>query len=384
MSKFYSILKYTFKQNIGIIIISTVFSICICVIYKICFNTIKDNNSNSVEIGVIDKDQSMLSKDLCMYLQEQNINISDGDSEEYLEKRLINQGISAIVYIPHNYEHDALLKGEIPNLNFKTITKEGSGSIVISLINTYLQNIKLLIDDAEGDNIEFQQLLSRYSEERNLTSDSTTFETDSKDLAQKSLIVTLGFLPQLLMTISLFLAFNIVTERQTGIYSRISVTPVKFYHYILGTSLLSIVSNIFPVALMFYYIKVGKYDLGRDIMQIVPIGILFALFMVGVALLSGMCCNSQTAAFAVVVSVGSVGSIIGGCFFDIRLTPKLFKYISMCTPQYWMVQGLREVFTDVNTDTGTSIMALLVFDIAIFAAVIIRYNLRTKGNRILA
>lgn len=381
MSRFFSIIKYTYKQNIGIIIASAVLSVFICGIYKISFKTTKDNVLYLVNIGVIDNDHSLLSSNYCSYLKEQGINIYCENSEKYLEKRLINQGISAIVYIPAGYENHAVDSDELQKITIKTITKKGPGLLISFLTDKFLHNIKFLIDKTDGDKEYFHQLLSSYSDERKHASDYSDLILQNKELVQKCIIITISFLPEILMAISLFLAFNIVTERQTGLYNRISVSPIRFYHYILGTSFLAIIANILPVVLLFTYIGLNKHVPGHDMLQIFFVCILFALFMVGVALLSGMCCNSQTSAFAVVVSVGAVGTIIGGCFFDLRFTPKFIRFISMLTPHYWMVQGIREAFSDVSKSIIGNIITLLIFNIAIFTMVVIRYNLRVNGKR---
>ncbi|MGB7605471.1 MAG: ABC transporter permease [Lutisporaceae bacterium] len=381
MKKYLTILKYSILQNALLVVISVVFSIAMCLIFLVSYSTANKDDVNYIKIGLVDKDNSAVSESFTVYLQEQlPIEIVDETSNDSLHEKLVTQSISAIFYIPKDFEKNALIDGRFSKLKMDTLNSFGTNEILKLYTNSYMNGLNQLLQASNNEESVFHELLKEYSEKRKISQVAVDAMGQEQLNVQKSLVTTVGFLPQTLMAICLCLSLIIINERQGGIYNRISVAPVKFYQYILGTSFISIIAAALPILVLLGFLGIGAYDIGISTLQIFLVMLLFALFMVCVSFLAGLSCNSQTEAFMVVVSIGSVGSLIGGCFFDVSTTPKVFQYIAMLTPHYWLMQGLRDSMNIPGHDMYRNIIVLLIFVVITFILTAIRYNKKSNGK----
>lgn len=381
MRKYLTILKYSILQNALLVVISVVFSIAMCLIFLVSYSTVNKDEVNYIKIGLVDEDNSEVSGKLVMYLQEQlPIEIVDEVSNDSLHEKLVTQSISAIFYIPEGFEKNALINGRFSRLRMDTLNSFGTNELLKLYTNSYMNGLNKLLKASNSDEAMFHRLLNEYSEERRISQEAVDAKGQEQLNIQKSLVATVGFLPQALMAICLCLSLIIINERQGGIYNRISVAPVRFYQYILGTSFISIVAAALPVSALLGFLGIGAYDIGISTLQVFLVMLLFALFMVCVSFFAGLSCSSQTEAFMVVVSIGSVGSLIGGCFFDVSTTPKIFQYIAMLTPHYWLMQGLRDSMSIHGYEMHRNIIVLLIFVVITFILTAIRYNKKSNGK----
>lgn len=381
MRKYLTILKYSILQNALLVVISVVFSIAMCLIFLVSYSTVNKDEVNYIKIGLVDEDNSEVSGKLIMYLQEQlPIEIVDEASNDSLHEKLVTQSISAIFYIPEGFEKNALINGHFSRLRMDTLNSFGTNELLKLYTNSYMNGLNKLLKASNSDEAMFHRLLNEYSEERRISQEAVDAKGQEQFNIQKSLVATVGFLPQALMAICLCLSLIIINERQGGIYNRISVAPVRFYQYILGTSFISIVAAALPVSALLGFLGIGAYDIGISTLQVFLVMLLFALFMVCVSFFAGLSCSSQTEAFMVVVSIGSVGSLIGGCFFDVSTTPKIFQYIAMLTPHYWLMQGLRDSMNIPGHEMYRNIIVLLIFVVITFILTAIRYNKKSNGK----
>jgi hypothetical protein len=81
---------------------------CALLSFFLIFSQMDTNELGSMNLGVIDKDESSMSTDFKNYLETQlGMTIVDGD-EDYLQSELIEKHISGIVEVPKGFEKSLL------------------------------------------------------------------------------------------------------------------------------------------------------------------------------------------------------------------------------------------------------------------------------------
>src|SRR5690606_13307441 len=105
---------------------------------------------SKIEIGVLDYDNSILSKDFKSYLSEElDYKLIEHDSYDYLSGLLIDKNISSIIEIPSGF-YNTFASGNDGNIVITSTDDFENAAFLEAYMNSYLAGIKLLSISAEG------------------------------------------------------------------------------------------------------------------------------------------------------------------------------------------------------------------------------------------
>lgn len=191
-----------------------------------------------------------------------------------------------------------------------------------------------------------------------------------------------------LFWIGQILCINIISERESGAYRRILVSPVRLAHYVVGKVLPFVGINLLQAVFMF---SIGVFllpllgcpplSLG-DPLALLLLTVATSLVSIGFGLL--MAAVSRTVLFAASMSAALlvIMTVIGGIMVPKFVMPKVMQDLTLVVPQGWALDGYLDVLVrgyDLSEVVG-EIAGLLAFAALFFTVAIARMK-RTLDGR---
>lgn len=148
-------------------------------------------------------------------------------------------------------------------------------------------------------------------------------------------IITLGFL-----FCGVCIAYTVIEERENKVYTRIMLSKVGRYEYLLSKLVMSVLISVLQTMVMALCMFVaGDTDFGISksdfLLFIFLLGLMFSLLSMCAGILIGDVMGANYAVFA----VWSISALLAGLYFPIDTASGAVKAISYLMPQRWFLKG---------------------------------------------
>lgn len=374
-------IKTNIKRNALAVFLSVISAALLCVIHYSIGGMIANGELADVAVGVIDYDNSALSRDFLEYMSEDlQYNLLENYTYDELSAELIDKDISVIIEIPEGF-HEKYASGVTENIIVTSTDDFENAAFIKSYINNYLGSIRILSKAAEGNSESFDQLLSENRKNKVVVSQTAAVEIDRWESANRyGFINSVGFYLMFIQVISVIFTFMVLDDRIGGIYNRIQISPVKPVQYIVGTGIFGLFLCLLQIALYCGYIIVMDINTGVPMyLQIIIMG-LFSVFSVCFSLAIAVVVNSKNALTSIIVGFPTIGCILGGAYFPIDVAPKTLQNLAKVLPHYWYMDAFRRLQSDITADVLPNIAILALFSILflLISAVMFAQNYKTN------
>ncbi len=148
-------------------------------------------------------------------------------------------------------------------------------------------------------------------------------------------IITLGFL-----FCGVCIAYTVIEERENKVYTRIMLSKVGRYEYLMSKLVMSVLISVLQTMVMALCMFVaGDTDFGISksdfLLFIFLLGLMFSLLSMCAGILIGDVMGANYAVFA----VWSISALLAGLYFPIDTASGTIKAISYLMPQRWFLKG---------------------------------------------
>ena len=367
MKNIWLLMKTNTKRNMLGIFIAIFGGAMLCLILFAMGNLVADGTLAKGKVGMIDYDNSILTKDFKDYLTEQlNFDIIETMTYDELTTELIDKQISAIIEIPKDFYTKASI-GNVDKIVITTLDDYENVGFLQVYLNNYMSSIQILSDSADGNREVFDQLLSEYKKEEIKITQSAAQTIDKKELADKAgFINSIGFFLMFIFAISIILVYMIIDDRLTGILSRIQVTPVKPVQYIIGSAIFGILISVLMITIYCVYIKVVDVTIGVPFPILVFFMGLFSLFTICFSIAVALSLKTKNAVTSVVIGFSTIGCILGGAYFPLELAPQSLQNLARILPQFWFMDAFRILQADPGANIYPNVIILILFTVLAF------------------
>ncbi len=227
------------------------------------------------------------------------------------------------------------------------------------LENVFCEEITAIQQVAQGTNGEEKQVLSTLEEiEKNMPQKeivslegknqvSLSVEQNTKKnlTGYAYAILTLGF-----VFCGVCIAYTVIEERENKVYTRIRLSKVGRYEYLVSKFFMSVLISLLQTGVMSVYMFVWKeMDFGIPklsfLLFVFLVGLIFNVLSLTVGILIGDIMGANYAVFAVWV----VSSLLSGLYFPIEGSSEIIKHIAHLMPQRWFLKGTEMLMTGDNS-----------------------------------
>lgn len=375
------LMKMNIRRNLLAVVLVVAGAAITCLFLYSIGNMVADQTVTNASIGIIDSDKSTLSKDFKKYLTEKlYYNIVEDLTYDELSMELIDKNISVIMEIPEGF-YQEFSTGKSKKLIVTSLEDFENAAFLEAYMNNYLNSISILAAGANHNPEVFDDLLAEYALKEGTITQEAALVINRAELAGKEgFINSAGFYLMFIFAIGVLLSFMIIDDRLTGTLSRIQITPVKPFQYIIGSGIFGLLLCLIQISLYCGYISLMEVQTG------VPMGViylmmgLFSVFTICFSISISLALKTKGSITSVIIGFSNVGCIVGGAYFPLDFAPKSLQQLARIFPQYWFMDAFRSFQKDVNANIYPNIIILALFALLSLLAGAVLFSQNYKNS----
>ncbi len=143
--------------------------------------------------------------------------------------------------------------------------------------------------------------------------------------------------------IMISMVITFVKDRERGMVARIASTPVSIIHYFLGKWIPFVIIVLIQITVLFGFgIIVYDLSLGDPFgIIILSLALSFIVTCWGMAMAVLVKTENMGIALTQIIALG--GALLGGLWMPVETMPEFMQNISKGFPQYWALDGYKEI-----------------------------------------
>lgn len=353
-------LKTTFRKK------SSIFTYLIIPIVSllVVMGMMNGNGNSKVKIGVVDKDNSILSVDMLKYLKStgkfENITISEGSIDE----KVVNKEVSLAIIIPEDFSEN-IYNNKLESIKIVSIQGKEVTAWIENYTNLYLQNLSDISKASEGNKDKFEEIYEGYKNQAlKLKSEKVKDKSLNKQLTQSGV----GFLIMFILLGATSTSNIILKEKRERTYQRICSTPVNSKIYVMGNVLVNFIIIIAQSLLAIFAMKVIlKINMYVPAYQLFLVLLLVGAVSIGIGMIVVAFSKSTAEAGNLSTLIITPTCMLGGCFWPIQFMPEKLQKISNFIPQKWAIEAIEKLQSGVGIKgIYMNVFILIGFTVVLF------------------
>ena len=320
------------------------------------------NGSTPVRIGIIDNDDTFLTKALINGLEKNCLVLFL--SEDEIKERLLNEDIEYAVKIDRGFTESIMSGGEarIKAYGIKDYNRLIPAKIYI---NNFINSARKIAMVSMGEEEKFKKGLDYYME--------GIFQIQYKDISHgfsKDYYIYsgLGVMLMFMMYLGINAAALIGEDKKLKTYERILMSPLTLKEYALG-NILSFFAIIWIQILMLFGIMkfLFRMDFGPSTASLLVFTFVYSAVSVSLGMAVVNLSKNLRQVYALMHLIVIPTSMLGGCFWPKEIMPDMLQRISQFVPVTWAVKGMEKILNSGSiTTAGNEIIVLVLFSLVFF------------------
>ncbi|WP_339224143.1 ABC transporter permease [Paenibacillus sp. FSL H8-0332] len=340
MRTFYALIKNNLRITIMHKPISFLLMTITPIIVLIIASKMVSYSTTFVNVGIVDGDKTRASEAITQIVDGlDGIKVFKMNENE-VEANFQSNKINTALVIRSGFQ-DGLLNNSIEHLVVKGNEEQNVYTLLQAILKNHLLNLRNLGKISGGDAAVFENAVGNY-----IASSEFVEKTSLNDLYTEynNSNIFVGFLILFIFFNSSAIANVINIDRERNIYSRIFLSPAKVWMYYLSNVLCNLVIVAFQILaaiLSMEYFTNTSIGVEPGVLFL----ILFLTAMVAVSLGTFYVSITEEADAASMISnfANLLIVILGGCFIQVELFPKLINAISYISPARWAMGSILDL-----------------------------------------
>lgn len=373
MKKALLIFYNTLRRSRLILLVALLCGIALCFVFGAMANMF-GGNYGGIPVGLLAHEETAVTADFRAYLTDElGMEVTESDDIEYLNTELVERHIAAVVEIPQGFEDALLAGGPIP-LEVSFLDDYANAAFVQGYLENYTSGLATLALGAGGDAEKLEAMLGDLQGYMIPVETQVTTGTSLQTITQQSAFrQVMGFYLMFCFLLAFATALQLFDDRQNGLYNRVKVSNVRTMQYLVGTCSVGMVNAVVLIAPFFIYIAVIKADIGIHLWQAAVLCLLYALFVVAIALAASLYLATKNAITAGIVGASTIMCMLGGAYFPITTSPDFLQKLARATPQFWFINAVEALQENIAASWWLNAAAIVLFALLFFILAGIRF-----------
>ncbi|MBU3193168.1 ABC transporter permease [Clostridium algidicarnis] len=325
----------------------------------IVFLNISNPKSQSINIGVIDEDNSKVSSMIKDNLNNLSKFKTYETKQEDIKEELIDEKSDYIIYIEKGYEEN-LLKGNKPIIKSYSLSG-GNVEIPVKIsLENYGNVLNNIAQSTIGSEEKFYEAMRNYEEGNLKLLDKTI---DKGMASSRKVFQYLGFLVMGILSLGTVGCSFIVEDKKGNMDERLFSAPLSRKSYMIQNILSGILIAFIQITILMVFLKVLlKINLDYKFLQLYFIMMLFGLVSVSLGIFLNSISKNSRQFSLIGTMILTPFCMLGGCFWPREVMPNILINISKFIPTTWAMEASRRALSGNNMgDLFYEIAILLLF-----------------------
>ncbi|QOR35087.1 ABC transporter permease [Clostridium sp. 'deep sea'] len=332
-------------------------------ITSVIFGITAKSNVYKYTMGVIDKDNSQISRDMLSYLEKTNkfalIPIEDSEVEE----KVVSRNLSFVFSIPKGFA-DSIKKGVKQNVEVVSIQGQQTTIFIKQFANMYINNLNDIYKASGGNTETFNKIYKSFQEGE--FTYNTTYIKD-KSITKSSTEISMGLFIMIVLVAASTTSSMLLEEKRNKTYYRISTAPVKPFQIVFANVLVNILIITIQICFVLLMItKVFGVNVYVPVLQLFIILFTFGFAAIGIGMMIMAFSKSSATAGLLGTLIITPSCMLAGCFWPRSIMPKMLQKVSLFIPHSWAMDSINKIqmgksFADIRINIVITLLFAVVF-----------------------
>ncbi|HKM33653.1 MAG TPA: ABC transporter permease [Lachnospiraceae bacterium] len=330
---------------------------------------------DSIPVGIMDQDQSMLTEDMILFMKEKlQWTVTESDSFQKLTQMLLDCDVAVILEIPKGFE-ESMLSGDVKEVLVTVLDDYANEAYTKTYLNSYVERTLLLVKAANGDRNKLETLLEQVkTEQTEIVPVIGNAENRKKDADESGLSFMVGFFTLVGFGFTMFMGVLMMDDKKNGTLKRVQVSSIKPITYIGGMALANICMSVLCIGGIGIMLAGFNLESNVPIWLVMAVLFIYIVFCLGFNLMTALLCKNTYLFSTIGIGFISISNIMGGAYFPID--GSALSRFSVLTPQYYIMNIVRGLAKDAEYACITDICVLLLMIVLIYLVAAVVYAKR--------
>ena len=289
------------------------------------------------KIGIIDKDNSYISKEIIDVINDiEDVDITHISKDNY-EILLASHQIQIAIIIEDNFSNN-LLNLEESKITIKSISNSDVKETLVSIIKSKVNNLSLIAKVSNKNIDTFKEKNEAYK--NNLLEYNLSEVEESKPVIENSI----GIVIMMILISGAAIANFLIEDEEHNTKSRVLVSGIKQYKYYMA--LLIVFYLVSSISSLIYYVlcKLLNLDFGmNNTNNFLLVMLLLNLVAISLNLCIVSFSRNRYIASTVNILIVIPTCMISGVFWDFEIMPDYLQKIGSLMPQRWIYKCIENL-----------------------------------------
>lgn len=334
MTIFFNSLKRIFRKRTNIL-----FMLVLPILLNLflIFTVTKDVQYN---VGILDQDSTPFTEDLISHMQEK-YKVSLLTPSDDVKGLNVNKKLDSAFTFQSGFTRDMLEGKEVAALSYALEASNVARPVQL-YVSSYISSAKQIAITAKGNEDAFYKGLETYNKNA-FAVEYKSFATGISDEDVSTAVMSLGYIAFGMLFLITSSTSLILEDKLTGVYDRITATPLTRFSYfsqhMLASFIVAAIQVVVLISLLPELVNISYGSTLAQQLEVIVVCLAFALACVAIgAIISRFSKNTLIASsFTALINIPML--MLGGCFWPREIMPDFMQQIGNFVPTTWFLKA---------------------------------------------
>ncbi|MBD7971382.1 ABC transporter permease [Paenibacillus gallinarum] len=321
-------------------------------------------------VGILDQDSSPFIVDLISDMQEK-YNVTLLTPSDDVKGLIVNKKLDSAFTFPAGFTAEILEGKDVSALSYALEASNVARPVQV-YVSSYISSAKQIAAAANGNEDAFYMGMEAYKKNA-FTAEYKSFSTGISEKDVNTAVTSLGYIAFGMLFLITFSTSLILEDKLTGVYDRITATPLTrsryFSQHMIASFLVAAIQVVVLISLLPKLVDISYGSTLTQQLEVITACLAFALACVAIGVaISRFSKNAlMTSSLTALVNIPML--MLGGCFWPREIMPDFMQRIGDFVPTTWFLQagetvlygkGLNGAIFELSYLIGFSALLLIV------------------------
>lgn len=329
-------------------------------------------------VGILDQDSSSFTEDLVSHMQEK-YNVTLLTPSDDVKGLIVNKKLDSAFTFQSGFTAEMLEGKDVAALSY-ALEASNVARPVQMYVSSYISSAKQIATSAKGNEDAFYKGLEAYNKNA-FAVEYKSFSTGVSEKDVSNAVTSLGYIAFGMLFLISFSTSLILEDKLTGVYDRITVTPLTrssyFSQHMLASFLVAAIQVLLLISYLPKLVDISYGSTSNQQLEVIAVCLAFALACVVIGVAISRFSNNTLMASSLMALINIPMLMLGGCFWPREIMPDFMQRIGDFMPTTWFLQAGETVLYGKGLNGAISELSYLIG----FAALLLIVSFAFKSEK---
>ncbi|MCY9545381.1 ABC transporter permease [Lysinibacillus xylanilyticus] len=330
-------------------------------------------------LGILDQDSTPFTKELVSKMQEK-YNVTLLTPSDDVKDLIVNKKLDIAFTFQSGFTADMLEGKDVAAISYALEASNVARPVQV-YVSSYISSAKQIATSAKGNEDVFYKGLEAYNKNA-FAVEYKSFSTGVSEKDVNNAVTSLGYIAFGMLFLISFSTSLILEDKLTGVYDRITATPLTrssyFSKHMLASFLVAAIQVLLLISSLPKLVDISYGSTSNQQLEVIAVCLALALACVAIGVAISRFSKSALMASSLTALINIPMLMLGGCFWPREIMPDFMQRISDFMPTTWFLQAGETVLYGKGLNGAIPELSYLIG----FAALLLIVTFAVKSEKV--